>query len=336
MIVERNSTDASGLLPEIIESLDADFHLPLYHRDLKLRQPLGIYNASLASVLGSFEDVLDEFEQLMIDRPYRRQNELPKWSDDNLMNSQRQLLYSLMEHMEDCFNVLKCFVQPPSSDPRKRTKAAYCKSSTIIDTCVKSVEPYWNHISDIVNHSKHNQGRVRFCVIFDENNMIPGYFVESAEEILDRANDQVSDWEVLGPSSAIHGKYRDTAFSFARNLRYHFVNVYFVSKELADAVNSLTAGQRTPHTGTKSDDSKILGIAARIEKLPLYFYRDEMRLDTPAVKVIKRSETDIQLRLSCPDNNTILLSPPHGKKMFAWVAYRSDGVSNKIILPYLG
>jgi hypothetical protein len=337
MIVQRNSTVVGTILPEIVETLSADFRAPLFHRDLKLRQPIGIYFVSLGAVLSGFETVLDELEIFLRNKPFANYEDIPEgWrigpSDPKLLKAQRQLLYALMEHMEDCFNILKCFVPLPSLDPRKRKKAAYCKDPTV-NTCVTSVATYWDHISGIVNHSKHNQGRLRGLVISTEKYLMPGYFVESCEEIVAPTDGQIT-WEVLGPSSVIHGKNRDTAYSFARDIRYHFVQVYIVAKHLSDSVKTLVAGQSTPRPIDQSSSAQILQIAKRIEKLPMYFYQHETRMDVPSVKVIELGG-NTEIRLAYPDATSILVSPQLGKKFPVYISYGGDSVSVNLKLPYM-
>ncbi len=339
MIIERKSTVTGSIIPEILEVLSAEFPITdLYNRDLKLRQPLGIYNVSLMTVLASFENVLDEVEKFLLNKPFAKYEDLPdEWREGfhepKLLVNQRTLLYSLMEHMEDCFNILKCFVPLPSPDPLKRTKKAYCKHPEIND-CVTAVAPYYDHVSNIVNHSKHNQGRIKTFTISTDTMLMPGYFIESCEHIKDPVTGIIT-WEVLGPSSIIHTPNRDTAFSFARDLRFHFVNIYLVSMHLAVAVNKLAGSKASPRIIDHSKmASQLLSVARRIEKLPNYFFRDEVLMPVPTVKIIETATTT-ELRLAYPDPIALLPSLDRGKKYMAFVSYRGDAVSVSIHLPYM-
>ncbi len=238
----------------------------------------------------------------------------------------------MMEYMEDCFNILKCFIDPLGK-PTNR-KEFYLKASLDIKSCTQAIKMYYDHISKIVNHSKHSQGRIRFCVIFGITLIIPGYFVESPEEFLNPTTHQITDWEVIGPSSDIHGKNRDTAFSFARDLRFHFFQIYFVSAELVKAVKNLSASHFRTRNSLSPAESKILTIAKRLEKLPMALFRDELRQDIPSVKIILDEMQETHLILSYPDNKEILVSPSNDVTFTAWINFIGDDTSNKVIRPY--
>ena len=113
MIVSRKSTQFAGLLPEASEVLHSHFQIPLFYRDYKLRHPLGIYNLSLGEVFFEFREVLDELEVFESNAPHIRQKIAEDWGD-KLLSKQRQLLYAIMEHMDDCRNILKSFFPPNS------------------------------------------------------------------------------------------------------------------------------------------------------------------------------------------------------------------------------
>lgn len=108
-------------------------------------------------------------------------------------------LDALMEHTEDCENVLRCFFENESQ----------YKISTHVRNYLGATRKYRKHIGLVVNRIKHNQGRVRLVFLAPDAVLIPGYYVEGLD-----SNGAV------GPSIWIH-KDGATAFSFHRDLRYH-------------------------------------------------------------------------------------------------------------------
>ena len=147
-------------------------------------------------------------------------------------------------------------------------------------------------------------------VIYDERRMVPGYFVE--------AMDFIDGQDVAAPSPQIHSG-GNTAFSFPRDLRYHFFNIYAVSKYLSEAINSIVAGRKTSLASLTIRPEPAIDIAKRIQKLPFTFFPDEMYLDVPSVKVIEdlikpNWFCHIQTLQHC-------LSPHHTTKQCGWLGF---------------
>src|SRR5262245_18275161 len=101
-----------------------------------------------------------------------------------------------MEHMDDCANILKVFYPPSTRISTDKTLFGSGLS-----------KGYRIHIGKLVNHLKHNQGRLRSIIFFNNTDVFPGYFVEG-----------VNAQGALGPADHIH-EGGNTAFSFARDLR---------------------------------------------------------------------------------------------------------------------
>jgi len=306
MDITRTSTveDDSRLGPEGGETLTADFNQPLYNAEYRLRPPLALYNVSIGGIASAFNDVLDSLDGVTSQRLFTDSNNIG--NDKLLLEPQERLLYRLMEHWDDCTNVLQCFHKE-----RVKGTQAYKRFN-------KANSVYRDHIGRVVNSLKHSQGRLRLMVAYNEIIYVPGYFVEGIDEK-----------GVLGPHLNIHDD-GTTGFSFARDLRYHFCNLYFLSKILSDIVIDLTGNSRTPRV-VGSTNEKWYRLAERIADLPSVFYRDERKKPVPWVEV--HQESDIQsVRVSYPGPVLpVWYGPKKGKIL---VVFRGDGESRTFRFPY--
>jgi hypothetical protein len=166
MIISLNSKQNGSIIPEIQQLLSSDFQAPLYHTAYNRRHPLAIFNVSCSTVLDNFSKVIAELLQLMMVRPFLDTSRIG-W-DTILLISQKDLLYAIIEYLEDCDNILACFF--PSKEIRN--KDPHAKSYR------NAVKEYRDHIGKIVNHLKHEQGRLRSIIFFNDEFVLPGYFVE--------------------------------------------------------------------------------------------------------------------------------------------------------------
>ena len=201
------------------------------------------------------------------------------------------------------------------------------------------VDDYWraiennffSHVSNIVNAIKHDNRRLIFFALFNNDHSIPGHFVESVDALGRIIPDRKIHIPVRSSYDATKGF--DTAFSFFRDLRYLFWGIYFVSHHLANAIHKIVGNSSNKSVGSEQGktDVMICEIARRLQALPQRFYSDELKKDVPAVIVIE-DNLDITLRLKYPDKDTILIS---GKgKYMATAIFTGDGVSRTWKFPY--
>lgn len=173
----------------------------------------------------------------------------------------------------------------------------------------------------MMNHMKHYQGMIRGIVLFNEENAIPGYFIE-----------HVSSDEAIEPHPEVHIRFKGmhTAFSFNRDLRYMFVLVYAVSEAVADAIVSISP-ETDEFSFDSSSDEKLLSIIRRISNLPKYMFADEIHKDFPEV-----AWTEINgithLNLEFPSTKTIL--PSLSGKQKVVLGFVGDGTSRTFAMPY--
>lgn len=300
-------------LPEAKQTLLLSSDAPLYHTAYGLRHPLAIYNVSYSAVLNNFNKIITTLAQVAKEKPFliTAKKDGNKEILYNLLVNQKDLLYSLMEHLDDCENILLCFFSSKSI----RNKNIHVKSYR------KATEEYRDYIGKVVNYLKHEQGRLRPITFYSDEFSLPGYYVEGP----------ISE-NVLGPVEKIHPG-GSGAFSFARDLRYNFFHFYAISKHLSTAIRGLLSSEHAPNpSGEEASDKSVLEIASGISSLPLVFYPDEVLQPIPNVTTVQDNMPGITIILTYPDNETKVDVPPKGTKIF--VEFRGDGVTRSFRLPY--
>ena len=304
----RSSNQRGGLNPPAVETLSLELTSPSYHLEYQLRHPFGIYNVSLNRVLSSFEDLSTGLAAIN-ERDLLSNKGNPKW-DANLLHSLEKLLYALMEHMDDCENILRCFFPPGTKINKEISIKAY----------QSSVDSYRTHIGKVVNHLKHKQGRLYSIGMFIGDIPHLGYFVEGTSE----------DGS-LGPAPNIHAR-GSTAFSYARDIRYHLYNLYYVSAKLSEAVETIASPFANKVAYEIGDNNTNLEkILSHVAELPMVVFPDEIQKDFPFVAVDHVDETIIF--------TTSMKRHPHGLRTgpspTRFVAFfKGDGVTRSFRIPY--
>lgn len=260
------------------------------HEILDLRHPFSIYSLSLTTIRQKTEHLLDHIGPLYLDP-----QPLIKGQDKfgtMIREGTDSLLDALMEHFDDCCNVLRCFLdQGPEKQKRK-----------VISSVQKDWNWYRGPVATIVNKIKHNQRYVKTIVFYGNSWSVPGYFIEGP------AKDGI-----IGPDRQIHPL--GGAFSFRRNLLFHLCGLYAVSKSLAMGLSKVDprfgAGKYNLTTAERGEEEwcKMLG---RVQSLSPLVFPDEVRKPNPVVQVrgsILRVEYPARDRVhSVPQTGTITTS----------------------------
>lgn len=285
---------------DAVSALEATSSVSTHHVRLGLRPPKGIYNLSLHQVVDRFSMVVQKLGTLP------SMNDREKSADAvrrDFLHSLDALLDALVEHIEDCNSVIKCFF---SSDDDKSYKA-------IFQAFRAEVRPYRDHIAKLVNKVKHNQGRLRFLYHQSIFGKSFGYFVEAA----DRNG-------VIGPDGDIHAN-GDTAFSIPRDLRYHICGVFFVAERLAHAIRKATGLEEF---NAAPGDVALGELIRSVSSIAPVFFPDEIKAPYPAIKI--ESEA---CRLSLGKENIESAKAPLTATIS--VSFVADGVSNAYRVPYM-
>lgn len=292
-----------AVAPRATSALEAAKDFPTFQTRLKLRHPLAVYNISISQVVGRFSATLKSYKHLSL--PFSTSKEKEE-RNAAFVDSLDALLDSLIEHIDDCNNVIRCFFET-DSDPKYRKIYSQFKSS---------IRPYRDHIGKVVNKIKHEQGRLRpISFSWPSGNSI-GYFVEGANHE-----------GAVGPDEDIH-EGGNTAFSVARDLRFHLCGIYFVGTHLAQAVYDASGiGANHRHisaTGTEG----LAPLIQDISEIPPIFFPDEIKKPIPSVKINTRSGVLIACGKIHHEKVSIL---PRSRVSVNFVG---DGVTNTFRMPY--
>lgn len=311
MIISLSNKQSNNLIFDRL----MDFQVPLYHANYKFRHPLAIYNVSNALVINNFTKTIDSLYQVIEEKTFliTSQKDGSRAAIENLISNQKDLLYALMETLEGYENILACFF--PSKDIRNK--------NAIVREYKKSAEEYRDHIGKIVNYIKHGQGRLRSITFYNENFVLPGYFVEGP----------MTEGEV-GPHIEIHPD-GNSAFSFTRDLRYNLFNFYALRVHLNKAIKYLIGEscQLDPMNKLQSDES-VFEISSKISNLPMIFYPDEALKPVPSVSILQKEENETVIVLKYPDEDGKVSTIQKGTKIMT--EYISDGVTRSFRTPYAG
>lgn len=307
MIIQKNSKEGSGISPDALAILSSEFTQTLHHLKYGFKHPLALYNVLFAEILDNFQSVLDTVNSVMLNKPFLNVQSTD-W-EEALTESEKKLLYSLMEHLDDCDHILQSFFSPSIQFAKHPSVKRFKKATS----------QYRDHLGRLVNYIKHSQGRLRAIVLSNDQFGIPGYFAEGPDKT-----------GSLGPALHIHAG-GNTTFSFTRDLRFHLYGLYMVSKHLGDTIDELVSNNRMKKVDQARDESKLVQMIDGISHLPLKFFPNENALHIPSISLIRAQDNTVELTISYPDSQ---IKVEHFSFDQISLAYRTDGVTRAYRLPY--
>lgn len=319
MRYSRSIARDGHLFPAVFDRLASMPETYLFFRQHLLRHPLAIFNTSISRVLTAFDAVLHNLAQFE-SAPVDRQIGLPVPDDGPLLDSQENLLHSLVSFIDDCYHILKAHFPPQPGltelfADKWLTKA---KHPTVL-VFQDAVRPYRTSIAKIANRMKHQHGRLSSILFLDGVHRIGGYFLEG-----------VGSDGAICPDPEIHPN--NTAVSFHRDLRYHFVHVYDICAHLQSAlIGAIEAEhqvQLPPPAPAVCDSGRIISVAERVAALPWSCFPDEAAMDVPEVDLCR--DTGVELQLQYP-GTTRMFWPGN---LVAAVQVKGDGMSKSFRVPY--
>ena len=288
-------SDASGdvVLPATAVLTGLPEQLATRHGELGLRHPLGIYNTSVARVAERFSRVV-------------RLLSTPRPQGDELLDFQESLLKGLMEHMDDCVNILRGFTVNSLDFDKNHCVRVYRRA----------VDEYRSHIGKVVGRIKHQQGRLTLLTVQLQTSSFAGYFVSVGL----RSGG-------VGPDPDIHPHI--TAFSFNRDLRFHLCHFLLTSAHLAQAVEGLTGAgpvEVDPVKGELTDSIK------RVMALPETYFPDEYRKKRLVLRfeVAQDFSRQLVVDLVSPED----WQPLVGQTFQVTLTTRGDGATRAWKIPY--
>ncbi len=287
MKIKRNLDSDGTLGPLAVNYLPGIPQQYIFFREQQLRHPASIYNLSLDKLAKAFLAVAEGYA-----RDTARFSVPPHGGFDlkALLEAQEHLLRSIQDHLDDCYLILRTFIDPSTTKAKSLHADQYVIDSKLpgVKSFMQATEEYRTSLK-IVNKLKHNQGRLRGFGIYPGDGVYLGYFLEEP----DRAG-------VVGPSPEIHPDRG--AFSFARDIKWRFFLVYSLSENLVKAVErALTGLHQTPLEKAalpqqQTDDWNR--IAATISKIPLAIFPKELQT---YMATIHLTDDGRELSLKFPD-----------------------------------
>jgi hypothetical protein len=260
MEIFKVEDDLCGYFPDAVLLLHCEDYPPLFHESQQRRHPRAIYIMSLDTVLRRFSKLLNALDDGKVNDSVFEIAGSP--AKEAIKDALDHLLDSLNEHLEDCRNVIKAF-SPNHTSP------SYLRSYKLFQSATKT---YRDHISRIDNHLKHEQGRIRLAAQLTPHKLL-GYYV-----------DGVVGPGVSGPSPKVHST--DLAcWSFSRDLRFHLVWVYMISRALNSAIRNLVGETHLNQPKDAKPSAQLNDVLWGITYLQPLQFPNERKLDTPWIEL---------------------------------------------------
>jgi hypothetical protein len=192
MIIKRSLECDGNVKPEVYNFLK---HLPqevLHHSSYNYIHPFGIYNRSFKPIINGFSEVLKELNKVEDEiEPFKADNKFVGFESSNLLRAQKELLYSIQSHIDDCYHILKATTAYPNMDEfNSRIRRSMGRSPyqwlihtnpTVFDF-KDNIQEYKSFIDVIVNKLKHEHRRLRDIIYISNFEKRVGYFVEGSKK----------------------------------------------------------------------------------------------------------------------------------------------------------
>ena len=294
------------------------------------RPPLGIYNISFAQLTTDFSNLLDEyFETVEFIR--RNVGNLPHGDSyyNGLIKAQKDLIYSLQAHIDDCYTILASLIDPTNVTD-KIAKVRFTdkwleklKFPKLVQF-KESISEYRNsYIAQLVNGLKHRQNRLRGIFFYNYNEVRVGYYLEEPDTN-----------GIPGPSLRLH-KDGDSAFSFAKDILFNLYHVYYISEILVNAVREALQHYQSFYLDyqkvSTAENEKWINVIRRVSIIHPLVFPDEINKPYPYFSFAE-DNSNYSLTLMYPVTLIPLEFPQ--KMRVCWIS-EGDGVSKSFRIPYL-
>ena len=305
-----------ALYPDVAELLR---RLPpeiLHHSRYPFRHPAAVYQLSLRQLANDFKRVLTDCTALRSDVSRADVAE-------QLAQSQRILIYSLREHLDDCQMILMCMVDPATVASQGSSPDEFLRAAGLPERKVfwDSVHNYSDtYLMPLVNKLKHSQGRFRI-VRFDcsPSDIRLGFYLEEMDEK-----------EAAQPSVKLHGG--NSAFSYARDIRRNLGSVFRAAGGLHGAVEAFLKRLGRSHLAAPEGAEIIEGAWTEVCRNVAAFDSGvfPQELKDPFVRFSLNDEGKLKIREMEKD---LLLSFPDGNVRCS-TQISGDGMTKSYRMPY--
>ncbi|MEG3971657.1 hypothetical protein QUA00_29155 [Microcoleus sp. T2B6] len=341
MKLERKTYRDGNLHPKAFNCLKLLPESFTYHSDHTERHPFSIYSLSIQNVMQSFHAVLDELDQIST-ALFNADGHLD-YPLDKLPGLQKELLYALQFHIEDCYRILKV-IHPFNSNGKEKSVESWLDKVKHpgYKNFHAEIKHYRNSFALAVNKLKHNGAQLRPIMMYSMGHSIVAHTIEKRIQTFPK-NARITGYFVegmqpnghIGPDCEIHPPNGTTAISLNYDLRYHFTNLYRVGHHLNTAILRTVRklhGIELPHDAYINDTASqynIESIAERVSKLSPLFFENEFSKKTPDIKFHRHNK-----------NADLILEFP-GSQYMAWEGevmiyskIQVDAVCRHYQLPY--
>jgi hypothetical protein len=240
IIITRKIHRDGNLYPEAYNLLKTIPERLLYHVSHGDRHPFSRYDNSLQKILENYSLVLNEVSA--INTALLDSNESLAYDLNKLSKAQEGLLFALLSHFDDCYAVLKSICPPDTSNTEvfvdRWLKAANHPTFPSFKT---NISVYKDSFDRIVNNIKHEGGKLCSLVkisrgkgIVQQSSKSRIFYLHSNIRLAGYYLEGMQPDGTIGPHPEIHPG--NVAISLNYDLRYHFANIYRISKRLSEAV----------------------------------------------------------------------------------------------------
>lgn len=262
------SPNLQKYLPRIDESV-------VFYSKYGIKHPSPLYNVSLRKIDDSLEYFLEVISRY--DNPDFEK--VDKENTGELLRAYKDFLYACREHLDDCFSIIKIFIEPPQNEKKERGQYRWLQLNAETKTrdLFKNICEYKKYLDNSVNELKHDNGIMAGIAFYDSrdgSNNCLGYFIANVVD------------GVYAPVEKIHPKLQNmhTGFSFRRDLHYNLFNIYRLSEEIINFLREkIGVDINLIDVKTSCASEKKKKIFQKVMKIPRVHFPDEYFKSVPSV-----------------------------------------------------
>jgi|GEM_PF-1977341 len=275
-----------NLNPNIVSYLQVIEDKDLFYKAHDLKHPLALYNTSFLKIKSALKDFFDTYNSLRLEDFTPDGNKNDKCT--NLLKDYKIFLYSLREHLDDCFHIIKSFIPPQSSFKDDRNQCNWLKKNALskTKTFFDDIKDYKNYLDNITNELKHRNGILSYIVFYNEGNkeFHIGYFVANVKD------------EAYEPVDYIHKEFQGqhTAFSFNRDIRYNIFNVFLISEKIINFLKKIKLQVNLLNRDAEKASAQEISLYRKIMDMSKVFFPDEYFKDVPSICLLDNGNLKLE------------------------------------------
>lgn len=309
----RLPLELSGYAPVAYAHLKDCMEVEFSNEKRKLHHPVDIYNISSSEAWENLNDLFELLSDISENQLYLPGSSRNEWRK-TLVRQLDHMLDALAQHVDSCRAIIKCCY---SQDKTKEITKAVRRFNSVI-------EPFFDHVSHIVNAIKHGQRNLRVVYYHTPHASVPGFF---AEGFIERG--------VAGPDPEIHYKGK-VALSLHRELPLYVCGMFAASSALSQELTEATAIRPTNQFLPPDNTLKvILSVLRQVSLLPLMYFPDELKKSVPFVRYQECEKGEpLKAELQYPCKRQKLMPLPDNCQVST--SWKVLTVARTLQMPYFG